>query len=248
MDLQLQDRAIVVTGATSGIGRAIAAALATEGARVVTSARSANGPGVGEIAHVPADLFEPEGAGLVIESAVGQLGRLDGLVNNVGYAVTRRFEDVTDEDWSMSFRANLLSAIRATRAALPHFRNASGGVIVNIASTAGSRPSLGMPDYSVTKAGLLAFSREIAVAYRDAGIRCNAIIPGPTLTDAWLAEGGLADQQGERSEVMARVAAARPLGRFASPEEIADVAVFLCSDAASNVNGANWSVSGGTVP
>jgi NAD(P)-dependent dehydrogenase (short-subunit alcohol dehydrogenase family) len=105
-----------------------------------------------------------------------------------------------------------------------------------------------MPDYSVTKAGLLAFSRETATAYADAGIRCNAIIPGPTLTDAWLAEGGLADQQGERSEVMARVAAARPLGRFASPEEIADVAVFLCSDAASNVNGANWSVSGGTVP
>lgn len=248
MNLQLQDRAIVVTGATTGIGRAIASALAAEGARVITAARSANGPQVGEIGHVSADLSEPGAAQLVIDSALAQLGSLDGLVNNVGYAVTRRFEDVTDEEWSMSFRSNLLSAIRATRAALPHLRNSSAGVIVNIASTAGSRPSVGMPDYSVTKAGLLAFSRQIAEEYADAGIRCNAVIPGPTLTDAWLAEGGLADQQGERSEVMARVAAVRPLGRFASPEEIADVAVFLCSDAASNVNGANWSVSGGTVP
>jgi 3-oxoacyl-[acyl-carrier protein] reductase len=248
MDLQLQGRAIVVTGATSGIGRAIAAALAAEGAEVVTSARSANGPGVGEVAHVSTDLFEPEGAGLVIDSAVARLGRLDGLVNNVGYAVIRRFEDLTDDDWSLSFRANLLSVVRATRAALPHLRSSNGGVIVNIASTAGSRPSLGMPDYSVTKAGLLAFSRQVAEDNADAGIRCNAVIPGPTLTDAWLSEGGLADQQGARSDVMARVGAARPLGRFASPEEIADVAVFLCSDAASNVNGANWSVSGGTVP
>ena len=248
MDLRLQGRAIVVTGATSGIGRAIASALAAEGARVVTAARRANGPGVGEIAHVSADLLEPAGAASIIESAVAQLGRLDGLVNNVGYAAVRRFEDVSDEDWSLSFSANLLSAIRATRAVLPHFRNAGSGVIVNIASTAGSRPSLGMPDYSVTKAGLLAHSRQIAEEYADVGIRCNAVIPGPTLTNAWLGEGGLADQQGARSDVMARVAAARPLGRFASPEEIADVAVFLCSDAASNVNGANWSVSGGTVP
>jgi NAD(P)-dependent dehydrogenase (short-subunit alcohol dehydrogenase family) len=248
MDLRLREKVIVVTGATSGIGRAIGAALASEGARVVTSSRSADGPGVGEVAHVSADLFQPDGPGSVIDSTVARFGRLDGLVNNVGFAAIRSLEDLTDEDWALSFQANVLSAVRATRAAVPHLRSAGGGVIVNVASTAGRRPSLRMPDYSVTKAALLAFSRQVAETYAGVGIRCNAIIPGPTLTDAWLREGGLADQQGEREEVMARVAAARPFGRYAEPEEIAAVAVFLCSDAASNVTGAEWSVSGGSVP
>ena len=105
-----------------------------------------------------------------------------------------------------------------------------------------------MPDYSVAKAALLAFSRQVAETYVGDGIRSNAVIPGPTLTDAWLGDGGLADQQGERAEVLAKAAAGRPLGRFAEAEEIAGVAVFLCSDAASYVTGAEWSVSGGTVP
>jgi NAD(P)-dependent dehydrogenase (short-subunit alcohol dehydrogenase family) len=248
MDLRLKDKVIVVTGATSGIGRAIAAALAAEGARVVTSSRSTNGPGVGESAHVSADLFEPEGPGSVIDSTIDGFGTLDGLVNNVGFAAIRSLEDLTDDDWCFSFRSNFLSAVRATRSAVPNLRAAGGGAIVNVASTAGRRPSLRMPDYSVTKAALLAFSRQIAETYADAGIRCNAILPGPTLTDAWLEKGGLADQQGDRGEVMARVSAARPLGRYAEPEEIAQVAVFLCSEAASYVTGAEWSVSGGTVP
>ena len=248
MDLRLAGKAIVVTGATSGIGRAIAAGLAAEGAQVVTASRSAEGPGVGEVAHVAADLFEPGGPESAVESAAAQLGRLDGLVNNVGFAAIHGLEDLTDEDWLFSFRANVLSAIRATRAALPHLLVAGGGAIVNVASTAGRRPSLRMPDYSVTKAALLAFSRQVAETYAGKGIRCNAVIPGPTLTDAWLGKGGLAEQQGDRDDVLARAAAARPLGRFADPEEIAGVAVFLCSDAASYVTGAEWSASGGSVP
>ncbi len=248
MDLRLADKAIVVTGATSGIGRAIAAALAAEGARVVTASRSSDGPGVGEIAHVAADLFEPDGPGAMIESSVAQLGRLDGLVNNVGFAAIRRLDEVTDDDWLFAFQANVMSAIRATHAAVAHLLDAGGGTVVNIASTAGRRPSLKMPDYSVAKAALLAYSRQVAETYAGDGIRCNAVIPGPTLTAAWLGEGGLAEQQGERDEVLAKAAAARPLGRFAEPEEIAAAAVFLCSDAASYVTGAEWSVSGGTVP
>ncbi len=105
-----------------------------------------------------------------------------------------------------------------------------------------------MPDYSVAKAALLAYSRQVAETYAGDGIRCNAVIPGPTLTDAWLGDGGLADQQGERDDVLAKAAAGRPLGRFADPDEIAAAAVFLCSDAAAYVTGAEWSVSGGTVP
>ena len=98
------------------------------------------------------------------------------------------------------------------------------------------------------KAGLLSFSRLVADAYAGAGIRCNAVAPGPTATEAWLGEGGLADQQGEREAVLARVASGRPIGRLARPEEIAAVIVFLCSARASYVTGAAWSVDGGTVP
>jgi NAD(P)-dependent dehydrogenase (short-subunit alcohol dehydrogenase family) len=105
-----------------------------------------------------------------------------------------------------------------------------------------------MPDYSVLKAALLSFSRLVADLYAKEGIRCNAVTPGPTATEAWLGEGGLADQQGERDEVLAKVAAGRPLGRLAQPEEIAAVIVFLCSPRASYVTGAAWSADGGTVP
>jgi len=106
-----------------------------------------------------------------------------------------------------------------------------------------------MPHYSVTKAAMLSLSRLVADLYAKDGIRCNAVTPGPTATDAWLGDGGLADQQGgDRAEVLARVGAGRPLGRLAQPEEIAAVVVFLCSDRASYVTGAAWSADGGTVP
>ena len=128
-----------------------------------------------------------------------------------------------------------------------------GGVIVNVSSTAGKRPSTGMPNYSVTKAAVLSVSRLVADIYAKDGIRCNAIAPGPTATDAWLADGGLADQQAARTgktrdEVIRAVGAGRPLGRLAEPEEIASVIAFLCSDRAGYVTGAAWSADGGTVP
>src|SRR3954452_6099999 len=108
-----------------------------------------------------------------------------------------------------------------------------------------------MPDYSVMKAAMLSYSRLVADLYAAGGIRCNAVTPGPTATDAWLGAGGLAEQQGDRDEVLAKVAAgraARPLGRLAEPGEIADVIVFLLSARAAYVTGAAWSVDGGTVP
>jgi NAD(P)-dependent dehydrogenase (short-subunit alcohol dehydrogenase family) len=105
-----------------------------------------------------------------------------------------------------------------------------------------------MPDYSVMKAALLSFSRLVADLYAKDGIRCNAVTPGPTATQAWLGEGGLADQQGARDEVLAKVASGRPLGRLAEPEEIAAVIAFLCSPRTSYVTGAAWSADGGTVP
>src|SRR2546421_12898006 len=132
-------------------------------------------------------------------------------------------------------------------------REGGGGVIVNVSSTAGKRPSPGMPNYSVTKAAVLSVSRLVADLYARDGIRCNAVTPGPTATEAWLGEGGLADQQAARTgktreEVLAAVGAGRPLGRLAEPEEIASVIAFLCSDRASYVTGSAWSADGGTVP
>jgi 3-oxoacyl-[acyl-carrier protein] reductase len=246
MELGLEDRVCVVTGSTNGIGRETARLLVGERARVVTCGRS-GAPGVGESLHVQADLSRAGEPERVIDAAVGELGGLDCLVNNVGIARQARFEEVQDEEWDAYWQLNVMSYVRATRAALPALR-AGGGSIVNVSSTAGKRPSTGMPHYSVTKAAVLSLSRLVADLYAKDGIRCNAVTPGPTATDAWLGEGGLADQQGDRDEVLAKVGAGRPLGRLAQPDEIAAVIVFLCSPRAAYVTGAAWSADGGTVP
>lgn len=247
MDLGLSGKTCVVTGSTGGIGLETAKLLAAEGARVVTSGRS-GAPGIGEALHVQADLSDPGAPAELVGAAVQAFGGLDVLVNNVGFAVQARFEDVPDEDWEAVWQLNVMSYVRAIRAALPHLR-ASRGSIVNVSSTAGKRPSGSMPHYSVTKAAVLSLSRLVADLYAADGIRCNAVAPGPTATDAWLGEGGLADQQGgDRDEALAKVAAGRPLGRLAEPEEIAAVIVFLASEQASYVTGAAWSADGGTVP
>jgi 3-oxoacyl-[acyl-carrier protein] reductase len=246
VDLGLRDRACLVTGSTSGIGLETARQLVAEGARVATCARGA-APGVGEVVHVTADLSvagEPERA---VGEAAAALGGLQVLVNNVGVARRARFEELSDADWDEYWQLNVMSHVRAIRAAIPHLRT-RGGAIVNVSSSAGKRPSTAMPHYSVMKAAMLSLSRLVADLYARNGIRCNAVTPGPTGTEAWLAEGGLADQHGgDREQTLARVAAGRPLGRIAEPEEIAAVIVFLCSNRASYVTGAAWSSDGGTV-
>ncbi len=247
MDLGLSGKACLVTGSTGGIGLETARLLAEEGARVVTTGRS-DAPGVGEAAHVRADLSAPQAPAEVVAAAVRALGGLDVLVNNVGVAVHTRFDEVTDGDWELMWQLNVMSYVRAIRAAVPPLLT-SRGAIVNVSSTAGKRPSVGMPHYSVTKAAVLSLSRLVADTYAADGIRCNAVTPGPTATDAWLGEGGLADQQGgDREQVLAKVGAGRPLGRLAQAEEIAAVIAFLASDRASYVTGAAWSADGGTVP
>jgi 3-oxoacyl-[acyl-carrier protein] reductase len=248
MELGLRDKVCLVTGATAGIGLETARLLAAEGARVVTCGRRSDGPGVGEALHVAADLAARGGPESAVEAALAAFGGLDCLVNNVGYAEIRSFEEVTDDQWDELWQLNVMSYVRAVRAAVPALRKRGGGAIVNVSSTAGKRPSTGMPDYSVTKAAVLSLSRLVADLYAKDGIRSNAVTPGPTATGAWIGEGGLADQQGDRDEVLAKVGAGRPLGRLAEPEEIAAVIAFLCSDRASYVTGAAWSVDGGTVP
>ena len=253
MDLGLERSVILVTGSTGGIGLESARLLAAEGAKVVTSGRRPEAPGVGEAMHIAADLCRAGEPERLVREVEEKLGRIDCLVNNVGAAFQRTFEEVTDEEWDELWHLNVMSYVRTIRAALPAMRERGGGVIVNVSSTAGKRPSASMPDYSVTKAAVLSLSRLIADVYAKDGIRCNAVAPGPTATEAWLGEGGLADQQAARSgktrdEVLAAVGAGRPLGRLAEPEEIASVIAFLCSSRAGYVTGAAWSADGGTVP
>jgi NAD(P)-dependent dehydrogenase (short-subunit alcohol dehydrogenase family) len=247
VDLGLNGKACLVTGSTSGIGLETARLLLAEGARVVTCGRR-DGAGIGEVAHVRVDLAERGEPERAVSEAAAALNGLDVLVNNAGVARIARFEEIGDDEWDVYWQLNVMSFVRSIRSALPHLRERRGS-IVNVSSTAGKRPSTGMPHYSVTKAAVLSLSRLVADLYAGDGIRCNAVTPGPTATDAWLGQGGLAEQQGgDREEVLARVAAGRPLGRLARPEEIAAVIVFLCSERASYVTGAAWSADGGTVP
>jgi 3-oxoacyl-[acyl-carrier protein] reductase len=258
MDLGLRDRVCVVTGSTGGIGRETARLLCEEGARVVVTGRDAGRverarSDVGAELGIASDLADPGAAEALIAAATDTVGPVEVLVNNVGIAYQLSFDEISDREWEEMWQLNVMSYVRAIRVALPGMRERGRGSIVNVSSTAGKRPSTSMPNYSVTKAAVLSLSRLVADLYAADGIRCNAVAPGPTATNAWLGTGGLADQQAARSgktrdEVLAAVGSGRPLGRLADAEEIAAVIAFLCSDRASYVTGAAWSVDGGTVP
>lgn len=258
MDLDLRERVCVVTGSTGGIGLETARLLSQERARVVVTGRDSARverarSEVGAALGVVCDLAEPGAPEELIAEATAGVGPVDVLVNNVGIAYQLPFEEVSAEQWDETWQLNVMSYVRAIRAVLPGMRERRRGAIVNVSSTAGKRPSTSMPNYSVTKAAVLSLSRLVADLYAGDGIRCNAVAPGPTSTEAWLGVGGLADQQAERSgttrdEALEAVGKGRPLERLAEPEEIAAVIAFLCSDRASYVTGAAWSVDGGTVP
>jgi NAD(P)-dependent dehydrogenase (short-subunit alcohol dehydrogenase family) len=258
VDLGLAGRVCVVTGSTTGIGLETARILSSEGARVVVSGRDphradAAALDVGAALSVAVDLASPGGPVTLVRRVESEVGPVDCLVNNVGVAYQRSFEDLSDADWAELWELNVMSYVRAIRAVLPGMRARSYGRIVNVSSTAGKRPSASMPDYSVTKAAVLSLSRLVADLYAGDGVLCNAVTPGPTASPAWLAPGGLADQAAEQSgrsrdDVLAGVARGRPLGRLAEPAEVAAVIAFLCSDRASYVTGAAWSADGGTVP
>src|SRR5213593_142931 len=258
MELGLKDRICLVTGSTAGIGLETARLLAAEGARVTVNGRGADRveqarAEVGAALGVACDLSEPAAAEQLVAETAAALGPVECLVNNVGEAYQVDFEELTDEQWNAMWQLNVMSYVRCIRAVLPGMKEAGEGTIVNVSSTAGKRPSTGMPNYSVTKAAVLSLSRLVADLYAKHGIRCNAVAPGPTATSAWLGEGGLADQQAAgsiktRQQVLEAVGSGRPLGRLAEPDEIAGVIVFLCSPRASYVTGSAWSADGGTVP
>jgi 3-oxoacyl-[acyl-carrier protein] reductase len=255
MDLGIAGRACVVTGASRGIGLATARALSAEGARVLHVGRDERRlreavPG-GEV--LAADVTEAEAGDRVVEACLERLGAIDVLVNNAGTSRVRDLDELTDEDWREQLDLHVMAPLRLMRAAAPRMAERGWGRIVNVCSSSGKRPSLSNPAYTVSKAAQLSLSRVFADTYAKSGVLVNAVAPGPVDTPLWLEEGGLADQaaaaQGRsRDEALESARGKIPLGRFGTEEEIAAVIVFLCSEAASNVLGAAWSVDGGSVP
>jgi 3-oxoacyl-[acyl-carrier protein] reductase len=266
MDLGLRDRACIVTGASRGIGRATALTLAGEGAALLLVARDAETlRAVAEecAAAAPAqaagvetlalDVTARDAGERVVDACIDRLGRIDALVNNAGTSAARPFEQLTDDDWRSQWALNVMAPMRLMRAAAPRMADRGWGRIVNICSSSGKRPSGTNMPYSVTKAAELSLSRAFADLFASNGVLVNAVAPGPVSGELWMAPGGMADQLAQargtsRDEVLAGTASRAPLGRFGSEEEIAAVVVFLCSERASNVVGAAWSVDGGTVP
>jgi 3-oxoacyl-[acyl-carrier protein] reductase len=242
MDLGLEGKACIVTGASKGIGAAVADLLAAEGAEVVAISRSG-----GDLAL---DVTDPDAADRVLDACP----RPWALVNNAGGTEARPLEEVPDEEWQRQWELNVMAPMRLMRALAPVMAEAGGGRIVNVSSSAGKRPSgtLDAP-YSVTKAAELSLSRWFADRWAAEGVLVNAVTPGPVATGAWLDDDGLAAQVAARSgstkeDVLESTGGRAPLGRLSRPEEIAAAIVYLCSERASNVSGAAWSVDGGSVP
>jgi 3-oxoacyl-[acyl-carrier protein] reductase len=257
MDLGLTGKRCVVTGASRGIGRATAALLAAEGARLLLVGRAADALAAAAPAGAEtfaADVTERDAGAAIVATCVERLGGIDVLVNNAGTSSVTPLDELTEEDWERQWQLNVRGPERLMRAAAPRMAEQGGGRIVNVVSTSGKRPSLRNAAYSVTKAAQLSLSRAYADAWVKRGVLVNAVAPGLTASELWRGEGGLADQEvaaggaADRDAAMAATAAGVPLGRFAEPHEIAAVIVFLCSERASDVVGAAWSVDGGAVP
>jgi len=256
MELGLHGKVAVVTGASKGIGLAIVRALLAEGATVIAGARSTS-PELGELSRngqlkfVPVDLSEPS-AGQALVNAAGT--RVDILVNNVGAAKIRigGFMEISDDDWAASLNLNFLAAVRVTRAALPIMLQAGGGTIVNVASVNAFLPDPNVMDYSAAKAALWNFTKSLSKEYGRRGLRVNCVSPGPVETDLWLGSGGVADTVSRATgrtpaEVASAAASGAATGRFSHASEIADVVLFLASDKAANVTGANFTIDGGLI-
>lgn len=263
MDLGLRERANIITGASGGIGRATAVALAGEGASLLLTgrreealrevARACRAAG-GQADTLAVDVTAADAGERLRDACLERFGRIDGLVNNAGTSAIRGLDQLSDEDWQEQWDLHVMAPMRLMRAIAPTMAERGWGRIVNVSSSAGKRPSgtISMP-YSVSKAAELSLSRAFADLYAGRGVLVNAVTPGAVADELWLAAGGMADQaaaaQGRtREEVLEATSGRIPLGRMGSAEEIAAVIVFLCSEPAANVAGAAWSVDGGTVP
>jgi len=257
MDLELNGRRAIVTGAALGIGRATVEELAREGCRVAaldideTALKELATPHT--IVPVTADLSTAEGCAAAAAAALEALGGVDILVNNVGSGAVRSFDELSDADWQRTLDLNFMSYVRMTRACLPHLRSTTGGSIINNASDLARQPEAVPMDYSASKAAVLALTKGLARS-EGPGLRVNAVAPGPIWTPFWTKPGGFADTFAthHKMEPMAAVEHEMklrqlPMARLGMPEEVARVIVFLASPAAAFVTGSVWGVDGGSI-
>ncbi|GLR85893.1 SDR family NAD(P)-dependent oxidoreductase [Bradyrhizobium iriomotense] len=262
MDTGLKNRIAVITGAADGIGRSTALAFAREGAHLglldINAAGleslAAEARELGVSVHAAqADLSTAEGVSRGMQAVQSSFGnRLDVLVNNVGAGAIRTFDDLTDAAWDATLGLNFMSYVRAIRCALPILRE-HGGVIINNASDLARQPEPVPIDYSVSKAAVLSLTKALARA-EGPRIRVNAVAPGPTWTPFWTKPGGFAETMGRYHKMEPRAAVEHemklrqlPLQRLGTPDEVANVIVFLASDLASFVTSAVWGVDGGSI-
>jgi NAD(P)-dependent dehydrogenase (short-subunit alcohol dehydrogenase family) len=261
MDLRLQGKVAIVTGASKGIGLAITRALASEGVRVVAAARETGGAladlsATATVTPVAVDLGTADGADRLV-AAVRDFGGLDILVNNVGALAPRLagFLSVTDEQWWASWNINLMTAVRTTRAALPLMLERGSGTIVTISSVNAFLPDPAIIDYTTAKAALTNFSKALSKEVGPKGIRVNTVSPGPVETPLWLGPQGLAatvakaagvDPETARQQIV-QSQGGFATGRFTHPDEVADLVLLLASDRAGNVTGADFVIDGGLI-
>jgi 3-oxoacyl-[acyl-carrier protein] reductase len=263
--LGLENKVAVVTGSSKGIGKAIAVELAREGCRVMLAARGekeleetaedARRTGsVGDVLAVTADVTKADEVEGLIDDTVACFGTVDILVNNAGGTGRRLpFHELSDDEWFVILDLNLISAVRLTRAVLPHMRRQRWGRIINVASESGSQPSALKPHYNAAKAALINLTKSLSKAYWEYGVLVNAVSPATTITPA--VEDLMAEEARRKSLPLIEQEAAfvrenEPdvvAGRLGRPEETAWVVAFLASERASFITGANYRVDGGSV-
>jgi 3-oxoacyl-[acyl-carrier protein] reductase len=263
MNLGLQEKVVFVTGASKGLGKAIAEAFAAEGSRVALTARNQQEleqivqeieQRGGQAFALAADLTNADDVTHLVAQTIAHFGTVHVLVNNAG-SIGRfaAFEELSDEDWANLFDINLFSAVRLTRAVLPAMRKQHWGRIINIASESGMQPDPEMAHYNASKAAMINLTKSLSKAYAKEGILVNTISPAFIKTP--LVEGMLADQakakritlQQAEEEFLRHHRPHIELGRAGKSEEVAAAVVFLASEAASFITGANLRVDGGSV-
>jgi 3-oxoacyl-[acyl-carrier protein] reductase len=264
MDLKLQGKVALVTGASKGIGKGIASALAAEGANIVISARGQveleataaelNAAGRGQVAAVVADVTKASDAVRLVEETVSRFGKLQVLVNNAGGIDNfGAYDELRDENWQALFDLNVLSVVRITRAALPHMRREKWGRIINIASENGLQPDAFMPHYSATKAALINMTKSMSKAFAADGILVNTVSPAFILTSLSsevvkqrAAEGGISFEEAEK-HLLGELRPHIELKRTGRIEEVGSAVAYLASESASFITGTNLRVDGGSV-
>lgn len=260
MDLHLDGKVAVVTGASKGIGLAITRSLAAEGVRVIAGARDGSAEltdlaSTGAVHPVLADLTSRDGPAGLVQEAVATFGGIDVLVNNVG-AVKPRLEGflaITDDDWDWTLAINFLSAVRTTRAALPYLLAHDTSTIVTVCSVNAFLPDPAVLDYSAAKGALVNFSKSLSKEFGPRGVRVNTVSPGPVETALWLGDDGVASTVaraggGDPAAVAKAAVAGTATGRFTHPQEVADVVLLLASDRSGNITGTDVVIDGGLVP